>query len=427
MKFIFTILLFIINPLTGQTSLNSDLRISSKSKIDYDKKGPNAANDEIISISQNQTRNYKFLNLSLGGLFAAGGSTVDESAILQIQGGAHDPKKQGITLQNLELSFTGAVDPYFYAETHLIFQIDPEGESTLEVEEVFLLTQTLPFGLQVKAGTYFTEFGRLNPQHPHSWSFVDQPIINTRFMGGDGLRGPGARISWLSPLPWYSEIIGGIHNANGETMASFLSSEANDSFAGYPFVERETRTLKDFLWTGRWMNTVTLGETVTTNLGLSGLWGPNRTGVANQTSIKGLDVYIKWKPILNNRGFPFLFFQGETMWRSYEAGGYTITESPPEILRDSGFYAQLLWGFTRGWVAGIKSEKAQGDGDNSSDPFRDQRSRWSANLTWYPSEYSKLRINYNFEQAEHREDEKPIHSLWFQFEFRIGQHAPHKF
>ena len=139
----------------------------------------------------------RYADLSLSSLFSSGWSSAGAENLLVLQGGAHDPNKRGFTVQNVELSLMGAVDPFLRGEAHLIFQIDAEGESIFELEEAFLTTQTLAYGLQVKAGTYFTEFGRLNPQHPHSWSYVDQPVINTRLLGGDGLRGPWVRLAWL--------------------------------------------------------------------------------------------------------------------------------------------------------------------------------------------------------------------------------------
>ncbi|MFQ5580333.1 MAG: hypothetical protein ACE5FZ_06950, partial [Nitrospiria bacterium] len=86
-------------------------------------------------------------DISLDGLFAAG--YFSEPANLQF--GAHDPNERGFTLQNLELTFTGVVDPFFQAEGHLIFGLE-DGESFVEVEEAFLTTLGLPYGLQIMAG-----------------------------------------------------------------------------------------------------------------------------------------------------------------------------------------------------------------------------------------------------------------------------------
>ena len=48
----------------------------------------------------------------------------------------------------------------------------------------------------------------------------------------------------------------------------------------------------------------------------------------------------------------------------------------------------------------------------------------SPNLTWYPTEFSKFRIQYNY---DHRDTIGSDHSLWFQLEFLLGAHAAHKF
>jgi hypothetical protein len=166
------------------------------------------------------------MDISLNTMFAGGGSTEDDDSLQTLQGGGHDPRKRGFTVQNIELGLQGAVDPYFFAETYINFFVDPiDGETRVEVEEAFATTQALPWGLQAKGGHYLTEFGRINPQHVHQWHWMDQPIINTRLFGADGMRSTGARLSWLTPLPWHSELFAGVQNAEGEGMISFFSSE----------------------------------------------------------------------------------------------------------------------------------------------------------------------------------------------------------
>ncbi|MCH8328247.1 MAG: hypothetical protein IID15_06975 [Candidatus Marinimicrobia bacterium] len=204
----------------------------------------------------------RYVNLSFGSLFTAGMASVSGEDLLKLQAGAHDPRVNGFTVQNLELSLTGAIDPFLNGEVHIIFQIDEAGESLMEVEEAFLTTRSMPGGLQLRAGTYFTEFGRLNPQHPHSWSYVDQPLVNGYLLGGDGMRGPGARLSWLTPLPWYSEVTAGLQNAVGETMVSFLGELGEEDFLGLPLVPRTVDRVADLVSTGRWLNAITAGEEV---------------------------------------------------------------------------------------------------------------------------------------------------------------------
>src|SRR6185295_19252744 len=87
---------------------------------------------------------------------AAGWSTKNDASLLTLQGGDHDPRKRGFTLQAAEISLAGAVDPYFTANANINYNITPDtGESNVELEEAFATSQSLPYGLQVKAGQYF--------------------------------------------------------------------------------------------------------------------------------------------------------------------------------------------------------------------------------------------------------------------------------
>lgn len=108
-----------------------------------------------------------------------------------------------------------------------------------------------------------------------------------------------------------------------------------------------------------------------------------------------------------------------------------------ETVNDWGLYAQLLYGFRKGWVAGLRGDYATGslgqyeelplalDGNPvGRDLLRRERWRLSPNLTWYPSEYSKIRLQYNY---DNRADIGVDHSVWLEFEFLLGAHAAHKF
>jgi hypothetical protein len=397
--------------------------------------------------SQQTGGRLRLIDISFDSLFAAGWSTEGDAALQDLQGGGHDPRKRGFTVQNTELSLSGAVDPYLTGEAHIIYFIDPiSGETAIELEEVFMTTTSLPYGLQLEAGHFFTEFGRINPQHPHQWHWQDQPIINTRLFGPDGMRGPGFRLAWLTPLPWFSELHFGTQNANGETMASFLASDEffeERPIGGRPFVDREVKSTKDMLYLARLDNAWDLTDTTTMKIGVSGLAGPNATGPEGETRIYGADLVMKWRPQQAKRGWPFLILESEIMKRSYKAEAATIVDdSDPsntidlaeETLTDWGYYAQLLYGFKPGWAAGLRYEYAAGSGESvvdsvvgrDNDPFRNDRSRISPLLTWMPSEFSRIRVQYNYDRADHLE-EKDAHSVWLGFEFIYGAHAGHAF
>jgi hypothetical protein len=203
-----------------------------------------------------------------------------------------------------------------------------------------------------------------------------------------------------------------------------------------------------------------LSDSQTLVLGASAAFGPNSSGSGGdtRTQIYGVDAYWKWKPADAHGGFPFVSLQTEVMYQRYGLGEFdwdengdgvvdpgelvdTATGLPAvlsaEAVNDWGFYAQVLYGFRKGWVVGLRGDYATGSlGDYEQlsltlagepvgrDLLRRERWRLSPNLTWYPSEFSKIRLQYNYDD---RADIGVDHSVWLQFEFLLGAHAAHKF
>ncbi len=363
-----------------------------------------------------------FLNLSLDALLAAGTSTAEDVGALQL--GGHDPAQRGFTVQNVEIVFEGAVDPYFRGQANVVLQITPEGGTQIELEEAYATTTALPKGLQVKAGQFFTEFGRLNPQHPHSWDFVDQPLVNGRFFGPDGLRSTGARLSWLMPTPFYSEAFVAIQNSQGETASSFRSVPGATLF-GREIQERGVSSVSDLLLVPRYTASFDLSDTQTLLLGASAVFGPNGTGETGRTWIYGIDGFWKWKRTNAFRGFPFVKVQGEWMWRDVSAAAVPAQQLAATTFNDWGTYVQINWGYKAGHVLGLRLDRVGGDRGDPEDHALAPRWRLSPVFTWFPTEFSKLRLQYNFDRSD--AFAKAQHSVWLQFEFLLGAHAAHKF
>jgi hypothetical protein len=367
-----------------------------------------------------------FMNIGFDGLIDAGTSTNPDVRTLQL--GDHDPKVRGFTIPNAEMALDAVVDPYFKAFGNINFKVDEEGETGVELEEFFFLTTSLPKNLQLKGGQFFAEFGRQNSIHPHAWSFVDLPLVLGRTFGAEGMRGQGARLSWLLPTSFYTEAMIGVMNATGETMSSFRSEESPEIHGGIP-TERGVRNARDFVFVPRLATSFDLTETQTVVAGVSGAFGPNNAGETTSTSIVGADIYWKWKSATAAAGFPFLSLQAEALMRRYETEARTSADDPlstlpAETLKDNGGYAQLLWGWKPRMVLGLRGDVVTADPSAVDLESRVDRTRISPNLTWYPTEFSKVRLQYNYD------DRKSLgrdHSLWLQFEFIMGAHAAHKF
>lgn len=364
------------------------------------------------------------MNISFSTLFDIGGSTESEVSEELLLGG-HDPVQNGFSLPNAEIALDGAVDPYFKGAANLVLKLDDEGETVFELEEAFLQTLSLPANLQAKVGQFYTEFGRQNPQHPHQWAFVDQPLVLNRLFGPDGLRNPGARLSWLMPTPFYSELFLGIFNGSGETAFSYRTPDSDGTHGREPDDTRLS-SFNDLLYAPRLAVSFDLTDQQSLMAGASAAFGANSTGPDQYTQIYGLDALWKWKSPRAHQGFPFVTWQSEILARRYEAGANPAQGLAAETLDDWGFYSQILWGIRPRWVAGLRGEYADGNAGeyDSEDVYRGERWRFSPNLTWYPSEFSKIRLQYNLDQGERFDY---AHSVWLQFEFLLGAHAAHKF
>lgn len=367
-----------------------------------------------------------YMNVSYDGLTDFGWSSEPNVGSLQL--GDHDPHVRGFTIPNAELALDGTVDPHFKGFSNIVLKLNSDGETGIELEEMYFLTTSLPWNLQLKGGQFFSEFGRQNSQHPHAWSFVDQPLALNRMFGPEGLRSQGARISWLAPTSWYTEATLGVFNSAGGTTFSFRSPESSEIHGGVP-VERSVRRLQDLLVVPRIATSFDVTATQTLVLGTSAAFGPNNTGPRAKTQVYGADLYWKWKSATADRGFPFFSFQTEFLYRRYEAAGRVSAEDPTvtfpdESLIDRGAYSQLLWGIKPLWVVGLRGDYVSGGHAAFDSPLRAERYRLSPNLTWYPSEFAKLRLQYNY---DHRKELGADHSVWLQFEFLLGAHAAHKF
>ena len=371
-----------------------------------------------------------YMNISFDALMSVGGSTAsDPSEFLQL--GDHDPIKNGFSMRNAEIALDGAVDPYFKGFANIVLKLDANNETDIELEETYLQSTSLPANLQLKGGQFFAAFGRQNSQHPHQWVFVDQPIILNRAFGPDGLRNLGGQLSWLAPTPFYTEAVLGIFDGQGGTAFNFRNPGDPDAlgvdrFHGRATVDRGLEDPGNLLFVPRLSSSFDLSDSQTVVAGMSAAFGPNDTGADKRTEIYGVDLYWKWKAPNARAGFPFVSWQTEALFQRFEAGADAAAGLPAETLKDWGFYSQVLWGFKERWVTGLRGEHADGNSGafDDQDVFRGQRTRVSPMLTFYPSEFSKLRLQYNYDHGELFGDE---HSVWMQIEFLLGAHGAHKF
>ncbi|HEY0712674.1 MAG TPA: zinc-regulated TonB-dependent outer membrane receptor [Polyangia bacterium] len=325
------------------------------------------------------------------------------------QDGGHDPARNGFSLQQLELAVGKAVDPYFRFDAAIVFS--PFG---VEIEEAFATAVALPGSLQIRAGQFLTRFGRHNPTHLHAWEFLDQPFVWSRVFGGEGNRGAGLELSYLTPLPWYVELLASATDAAGEATArSFWG--ARDLGVSRPQDLQYTLGLRQFF---------PFSDDLSLLLGLSSAFGPNPTGHHNRSEIHGGDLYLKYRPVAATNHLT-VALQAEALWRRRQI--------PGDALSDGGGYAQLLFRFAQRWSLAGRYEygtpvwnRAGAVAIDYLDPlWNGHRQRAALALTFSPTEFSRLRL-----QASRDSTSAAQPTIWagiLALEILAGHHGAHPF
>lgn len=366
----------------------------------------------------------RLVDLALVTTVVAGGSSVDDEVLAGLQAGGHDPQGRGFSVPNVELILGGVLQPWVMGEVRLVTFITNEGETGIELEEAFIRSLSLPAGLEITAGQFFTPFGRINPTHPHTWAWLDQPVINSRVFGGDGMRGQGVTVALGTSLAWVSRLSVTVQNARGETMASFVGEEG-ETVGGRPLGEHGVHAFEDLVTTAGWRAGADLSPALVLRVGADVALGPNAAGVDTRTTLYGGHVALRWCADPHGqlrRGDVQVL--AEVIARDYEVDAYTV--EPSDTLHDLGLVAQLEAGVADQWSAGLRYEQATGTGDSvggrAADPLRDDRWRLSPLIAWRPLETLRLRLQYNLDRADHLEDDH-AHTVWLGLDMILGRHT----
>ena len=323
--------------------------------------------------------------------------------VSQMQGGAHDPSRTGFTFQQLEMHVSASVDPYFSLTANLVFS-----QFGVEIEEAFAKSLGLPGGLQLRAGQFLSRFGRVNPTHPHAWAFSDQPIALSRFFGGEGNRGLGAEVSWLAPTPWMLELIASVQMPEGECCT-------RSNLGGLAF---EVNGPEDLLYTVALKQFYDLGPDWGLSWGLSAQFGPASTGLGNRSEIYGTDLYLRYRPVSNpDRMALSLHFEFFLRGRQF----------PGTSRIDYATLTQLIYTIDPRWEVGLRHEYLLALEDDPLDPEQEgDRHRTSAQVTFRPSHFSRVRLQGNWDRADWRQP-RDAFGVILAVEFLIGAHGSHDY
>ncbi len=379
-------------------------------------------------------------------------------------GHAHGAASNGFNFREAELSFSATVDPYFDAATYI--SIDGDGNVTLE--EAYFETRALPYGLKVKGGRFLSGFGYINRQHPHAWDFVDQNLAYLNLLGFHGLGGDGLQLTWLPDLPVYTllgvEAYQGDQEVFGNTLsdteqAALNLGDTRDGprlFAAYARIAPDLGPQHALQFGLSYAHSIQhqLAQTHTHEVEVDeghdhdaedahdqaevhvhdGVTEElHTTGLAGDADLWGIDLVYKYDGA-GPHGQGDFKLQAEYL-RSIKDLSVRSSAHPERLggrqtFTTDGLYAQALYGFAPKWRAGLRydvlglTNKVTGvrsDSFGSSD-------RWTLDLTWSLSEFSKLRAQYAYNDILSAPGEREqFDAFYLQFLMTMGSHGAHAF
>ena len=343
-------------------------------------------------------------------------------------GGEAELAPEGFSLGHSEITMSNNMDDKFFGQFTLAIA-EHEGEVEVELEEAFFETLSLGHGFTIRGGRFYSALGYLNQQHPHAWDFQDAPLVY-RGIFGNQYFDDGLRASYVTPTEVFLELgaevfAGGKYPAGGQhsgvgSWTGFLNTggdigtshswQAGVSYWAADAIERE--------------------------------YGGHDHGDAAEvplfegdSNIVGANLIYKWAPGGNYRE-QNLKFQFEYFTRD-DDGQLTLLDSSPLeestlSSKQSGYYAQLRWKFLREWATAVRYDRLDSDNTGSDSDVLDEVGLVSAGHTpvrasimaeWIPSEFSRIRVQYNRDESYQVTDDQ----IYVQYTFSIGAHGAHAY
>ena len=338
--------------------------------------------------------------------------------------GSDRPGGFDVNQRSIELNIAAAVDPFAKGYAVINAAADAEtGEATMGVEEADLQTTSLPWNLELKAGRFFGEFGKLAFIHDHELPFVNRPLVLDQYIGGES-RTDGAQLNWLPPIPHYVSLTAGFGVGFG--------GDAPLNNAG------TFRRLSGFNYFGRASTYFDLTPNVQLETGISGLINPStqdRGGpdafmgpggvllTEKQRRVAGVDLKLSYVPLQNNQ-FKRLDWGTEVLY-SHSQYAFDVDGDPTTTDDDFrrrvgsvGLYSYLTYKWHRQWSAGFLFDYVQDAANHNDETFG-----YSPYLTWALSHWNQLRLQYT--HTEHHADAGPKSedAIYLQWAWIIGAHS----
>lgn len=331
------------------------------------------------------------------------------------------PPPRGFSLAESELVASTNIDPYLHGQ----FTLSVGADQTTSVEEAWLQTLGLGNGLTLRAGRGFSGIGYTNEQHSHAWDFIDAPLAQKAFLGGQ-YQFDGVQLKWLAPTDLFMEL--GVEVGNGNhfpgakrdkngagnyALFTHVGGDINESHSwrvGLSYLSHDVqdRSFIDNNYTDSFS-----GDSKLWLVDAIWKWAPN--GNALQTNFKLQAEYYR---------------RTENGTLIYDTSG--INQNGNYDSNQSGWYLQGVYQFMPRWRAGLRCDRLQygtvntGVIDINNIPVlaNYNPSRHTMMFDYSPSEFSRFRLQFAKDQSQQNVTDNEV---MLQYNVSLGAHGAHKY
>jgi len=337
--------------------------------------------------------------------------------------GSDRPGGFDVWQRSLEMVASAYVDPF--AKGYAVINASADSstsEATLAVEEAALQTTSLPGNLELKAGRFFAEFGRLAYIHDHELPFVNRPLALDEYIGGES-QSDGLQLNWLAPFPHYVSMTAGVGDHFGGDSPNPDHPGTFRAFDGLNF------------W-GRFSSYWDLTPNWQLESGVSGLINPKTedrggallqpNGVSTLTEkerrLAGFDVKFSYVPLQDNQFRSFNWgtevLYSDNRYLSDPDGIPSNGDEFDKNVGSLGMYSYMNYKWSRQWSAGFLFDYVQST-QNHSDVTTD----YSPFITFALSHWNQLRLQYTHTSHAAASGLKPDDAIYLQWAWIIGAHS----
>ncbi|WP_299143270.1 hypothetical protein [uncultured Vibrio sp.] len=338
-------------------------------------------------------------------------------------GQRNNPERdEGFGIGHTELNMSANIDDKFYGSLTTVIETHGD-EAELLLEEAFIETLTMPYGLSIRGGRFLSDFGYLNNQHMHTDSFVERPAAYRTFLGSH-YYDDGVRANIVLPTDLYVKF--GFEALSGSKMSSV--DDASD-------VGVYTTTLKlgdDFSESSSWQ------------FGLSYLRNENgkvrefedhdhgdnhdhsHGAAVTGSNLYGADFVWKWAPNGNYKYQSFTLAAEYMLLDGIVDDKFKYDAESPDTL--AGYYVLGVYRFSPSWSAGLRYGEAESyDGHAHGDymhftAMNDKEA--DVMVAWDSSHFGTVRAQYSRLENQNKETDD-VFTL--QYVMTFGAHGAHAF